>query len=306
MAQQIETNVAHDLMAASPVVSADEMFEEDSYGDGFDDDFDEGMDQDTLMEGMEQYDEGAEDYDGEAYFGGDELDGFDESEDGFNDEFTDETDHDAMSALELAVAEAMDADSHNEFARRLLIGIQRVAGSATGNRLSRMIPLLQRSAARNADEMELFDDALDWFEQENTDEALAILGGVVGRAALRPLTQRGGTRAGRAINQQIVHSATQTARNLINQQGTQAVRALRPIAASVGRVAARRGMKPAALPNALRQAVTAVASQPALTRRLIQTSLTVRTGNTTTTCRCGGSVPNRFVVNGSVEIIIRR
>lgn len=301
MAQPFESNVAHDLIAASPAVSADEMFEDDSYSDGFADDFEEGMAQDTLMDDMEQYDEGAESYDSEAYFGGDELNDFDEDmEDGFNDEFAAETDSDTMSALEMAVAEAMDAGSQDEFARRLLIGIQRVSSSAN------VIPLLQQSAAREADEMALFDDVLDWFEQENTDEALAILGGVVARTALRPITQRGGTRTGRAVNQQIVHSATQAARNLINRQGSQAIRALRPIAASVGRVAARRGMKPSGLPDAIRQAVTAVAAQPSLTRRLVQTTLTVRTGNTKTTCRCGGSVPSRFVVNGTVEIIIRR
>lgn len=313
MDQPFKSSVTHDLIADSPAVSADGMFEDDSYCEGFEDDFEEGMGQDILMDDMNQYDEGAEDYDTEAYFGDDEFDA--EFEDDFNDEFAEDSVNDAMSALELAVAEAMDADSNDEFMRRLISGVQRVAGKQgirTGTTrtqergLSGIIPILQQSAAHGADERELFDDMVDWFEQENTDQALAILGGVVARNALSHITQHSGTRAGRAVNRQIVRSATQAARNLINQQGSQAVRALQPIATSVGRVAARRGMKPAALPDAIRQAATAVASQPALTRRLMQTTLTVRTGNTKTTCRCGGSVPRRFVVNGTVDIIIRR
>jgi hypothetical protein len=174
------------------------MFEDDSYSEGFEDDFEEGMGQDILMDEMDQYDDGAEEYDTEAYFGGDEFDA--EFEDDFNDEFAEESVNDAMSALELAVADAMDADSNDEFMHRLISGVQRVAGTSKaggtnaagiltqGSGLLSIIPILQQSAAHGADEMELFDDMVDWFEQENTDQALAILGGVAARNALSHIT----------------------------------------------------------------------------------------------------------------------
>lgn len=85
---------------------------------------------------------------------------------------------------------------------------------------------------------------------------------------------------------------------------------LLPIAASVGRVAARRGMRPAALPNAIRQAGARVASQPALARRLTQSTAQVGRIGTAPRARLnisggGGGSPRRFVLNGPVEIVIR-
>ncbi len=154
----------------------------------------------------------------------------------------------------------------------------------------------------------MFEDMADWFEQENADEALPVLAGVAARAALRPLVRGGGAKTGQAVRRQIVRGATQAARSLINRQGPQAVRALRPLATSVGRVAVRRGMNPAALPGAIRQAAARVAAQPALVTRLSQViSRTGRSGVPRSRLTIsGGSVPRRFVVNGPVEIIIRR
>jgi hypothetical protein len=176
--------------------------------------------------------------------------------------------------------------------------------------LQQLLPMLQQHAAQGASEMDVFEDLADWFEQEDADEALPVLAGVAARAALRPLIRRGGARAGRAVSRQIVRGATQAARSLVNRQGPQAVRALRPIARSVGRAAVRRGMRPAALPGAIRQTAARVAAQPALARRLSQTAMrTGRAGAGAPRSRLsisGGGVPRRFVVNGPVEIIIRR
>jgi hypothetical protein len=188
------------------------------------------------------------------------------------------------------------------------------AGAAAGggllpNLLQQLLPMLQQHTAQGANEMDVFEDLADWFEQEDADEALPILAGVAARAALRHLVRRSGAMAGRAVSRQIVRSATQAARNLVNRQGAQAIRALRPIAASVGRVAVRRGMRPVALSGAIRQATARVAAQPALARRLSQTATRTTRASNAPRSRLsisGGGTPRRFVVNGPVEIIIRR
>ncbi len=123
MDQQFESDVVHDSMAESPTVSADEAFEEESYGDGFEE---EGMEDNDLMDDMDQYDEDAEAYDDEAYSG---EEGFDESfEEAVEDEFVGEK-MDAMAAMEEAVADALDAEDSDEFIRRLISGIRGVAGA---------------------------------------------------------------------------------------------------------------------------------------------------------------------------------
>jgi hypothetical protein len=181
-------------------------------------------------------------------------------------------------------------------------------------RIGRVIPRLQRHIAQGFDEMDVFDDLVDWFEQEQVDEALPIVSGVTLRTVLCSVFRQICTRPNRAINRQIVRATTQAAQNLARQQGASAVRALRPIVASVGRVAARRGTTPRALPNAIRQTAARVAAQPALTRRLAQTT-NIRTNTRTgvvprTRLNISGAgtgrIPRRLVLDGPVEIIIRR
>lgn len=341
MDQQFESDIVHDLMADSPTVSADEAFEEESYDDSFEGDGyeDEGMEEDAMMDEMDQYDEDTETYADEAYFGEKEFE--DDFEEELEDEFAGE-EMDVMVATEEAVADALDAEDSDEFLRRLISGIRVVAdqvgrvargvqdvaggiagaGAQRGRRggkhrtggamgrgsLQLLLPILQQHAAQGANEMSLFEDMADWFEQENPDEALPILAGVAARAALRPLSQGSGAIAEQAVRRQILRGATQAARNLVSRQGPQAVRALRPIATSVGRVAVRKGIEPAALPGAIRQAAARVAAEPALARRLSQPAM--RTDRSVVPRSrlsiSGGGVPRRFVVNGPVEIIIRR
>lgn len=332
MDQQFKSDVTHNLMADYPTVSVDEAFQEESYDDGFEGD---NMEAEIIMDDANQYDEEAEIYGDEAYFGEERSK---ESFEGvFENEFSRE-EMNIMDAMEEAVANALDAENSDEFFRQLLSGIRGivcngsqsvgttgcVAGQASDNSTrgarsakavaigrtgqQRLLTLLQQHADQRSDEMDTFEALADLFVQEGMDEALPILSGVVARVALRPLLQRNGAIAGQAVNRQIVRGATQAARNLVSRQGAQAIRALRPIATSVGRVAVRRGMKSAALPNAIRQAVATVAAQPTLARRLAQT--TVQTGRTevprSRLSISGDGVPRRFVVNGPVEIIIRR
>jgi hypothetical protein len=376
--QQFESDVMHDLMADAPTMSADDTFQQDLFDDGFEA---EGFTDDAMMDGMDQYDEAAEDYGDEAYF---DEEGFDDgfaqdfAED-YGDEFIDdfaEDEMDVMDAMEEAVADALDADDTDAFLRRLISGVGRVAGSVRrgagvarrvaggvqrvagqaqriagraqriagqvgrvaqgvqglagaveggrrpgrrrgatggaagglGNILQQLLPMLQQHVAQSSNEMDVFEDLADWFEQEQIDEALPIVAGVAARAALRPVVRQVGAAAGRAVTRQVVRATTQAAQNLTRRQGARAVRALRPIAASVGRVAVRRGMRPRSLPNAIRQTSARVAAQPALTRQITQTAGTGAgvTPRTRLQIRGSGAIPRRMVLNGPVEIIIRR
>ena len=172
--------------------------------------------------------------------------------------------------------------------------------------LRQILPMLQQRAAQGADEMDVFEDLADWYEEEQADEALPVLAGVAARAALRPLIRRGAAVAGRAVRRQLVRGATQAARSLVRRQGPQAVRALPRIARSVGRTAARRGVRPTALPTAIRQTAARVAAQPGLARRLSRPTVAVSRGPARRLGVRSGGVPRRLVVRGPVEIIVRR
>ncbi len=217
-------------------------------------------------------------------------------------------------------------------ARRVARGVEGVAGAAAGAprrparraggagrqavgglpaALSQLLPLLRQQAAQGADEMDVFEELADWFEQEGTDEALPVIAGVAARAALRPLLRTGMARVGQTARRQLVRSATAAARQLVGRQGAGAVRSLQRIASSVGNTAARRGLRPEALPRAVQQTAASVAAQPALVRRLSQP--TARSGRVAGSAprsrlvvRGGGGTPRRFVVNGPVEIIFTR
>jgi hypothetical protein len=361
--QHFNEDVMQDLMEDSPGVSADEAFEHETFEeDAFGDDFEEDTMEDDLMnDAMDEYDESEEDIMEEEGF----EEGFAED---MGDEFLEE-DIDAMDAMEEAVADALDAEDSDEFLRRLIGGIGRVAGavrrgagtarrvagtvqrvagragrvarqvqglagsiagSATqpGRRAGRgrarmgrapgmagalpgifqqLLPLLRQHAAQGADELDIFEDLADWFEEEEADEALPVLAGVAARAALRPVIRRGAVTAGRTVRRQLVRRTTQAARNLVRRQGPRAVRALRPIARTVGRAAARQGMRPAALPGAIRQATDRVAAQPALVRQLSQTGgAPGRMSAPRGRINISGRARRRVVINGPVEIIIRR
>jgi hypothetical protein len=185
------------------------------------------------------------------------------------------------------------------------------SGTATGNELPalirQMLPILQQHARQGADEMELFEDLADWYEETQVDEALPLIAGVAARAALRPMVRRGAAVASRAVRRQLVRGATQAARQLAGRQGARGVRALSRITRSVGRTAVRRGLRPANLPTAIRQTTARIAAQPGLVRRLSQPgAVTTGAAPRSRVILRGGGTPRRFVVNGPVEIIVQR
>ncbi len=172
--------------------------------------------------------------------------------------------------------------------------------------LGQLLPLLQQQAGQGADELELFEDLADWFEEEEADEALPVLAGIAARAAVRPLIRRTGALLGRTAGRQLVRGAVQAARTLVSRQGPRAVRALPRIARSVGRAAARRGLRPTVVPVAMRRAAARVVAQPALARRLSQPAVVSRRPGVRRRGIVSSGVPRRFTVAGPVELIMRR
>jgi hypothetical protein len=149
------------------------------------------------------------------------------------------------------------------------------------------------------DEYEALEDLADLFAEEDLDEALPVLAGVVARTAVRPVLRRAGGQISRPVRRQLVRSATQATQTLMRRRGPQAVRTLPRIAQSVGRTAARRGMRPAAVPQAIRRTTAQVAARPALVRRLAQPTVSPAARRPV-----GHGVPQRLRLRGPVEITI--
>ena len=62
MDQQFESDVMQDLAGEAPPMSADEAFESEAYEEGFEE---EGMDEDAMLEEMDAYEEGEQEFEGE-------------------------------------------------------------------------------------------------------------------------------------------------------------------------------------------------------------------------------------------------
>lgn len=285
---------------------------DDDFGDGFDDDFASDLDADSA----DELDAG----DGPLRF-----------EDGLVN---------ADDALLDAMADALVADDGDSFLRGLIGGATRVfqqllrsVGGARG--LSRAAGQVVRTAGRAAQqvggalgqaansgalnqvreelgqvvaqgggEAEAFESMADLYADEGFDEALPVLGMMAARTALRPLMRRQGAQLSRAARRQIARQTTQAARALIHRVGPVAARALPRIARSVGRVAARRRMRPEAVAGALQRTLGRLARDPALRRRLLR--IAQASPRRSHTGRGPGRLPRRLVVHGPVEIVLHQ
>lgn len=281
-----------------------EVLRGDDFGDGFDQGFDEAQGEQDDAEGFEDEQDCA---DCAAEFAGDGAGDL-------GDLAGDDTQGD--DALEAAMADALATADGESFVRSLLAGVTRLARSAQAARRPNVAPRARAAVGAGAlrpvieglrqivqsgvDEFEAFEQLADLFARDDLDAALPVLGTLAARAVVRPLGRRAAARLPRAARRQVVRAATQATRALIQQRGRAAVRALPHVARSVGRVAAQRGMGPAAIPAVLRQAVARVARNPALVRRL--------SGPTTAVAArpAASRQPQRILLRGPVEIIIHR
>jgi hypothetical protein len=308
--QRFEDDVMQDLSGQGPAASGDEAAFEamaaaatDGFGEG------------TLEDGSDEHPDPAADFAGD--------DGFDEDSGDDRDLGFDAAEDEMAEGLEASIADALSTQGADEFLARILGGVARLAPRAAretprrpvrGRRADRPAPrgsgsdrirarqpltgLLRRLGqhlAEGGEVREAFADLAELFAEEGLDEALPVLGGLTARALLEPLSAGRGTAP---VRRQLVASATQAARTLVGRGGPEALRALPRLADSMARTALRRGLRPAALPQALRRTVAQVASQPALLARL------ARPGRRHSPIRPGRGAAQRLVVPGPVEIRI--
>jgi hypothetical protein len=238
--------------------------------------------------------------------------------DGFEqvDELSDlgEESWDESDSLEAAVADALEADSSDEFVRRLRrVGrtIGRVARTIAP--IARAIPLPQAQAvarvasiagrllADGADEMDLLDELTDQFEDGGDLDAAAP---VLAALSIRRTMPRVG-QLSRTTRQRLVRGVTQATRTLARTQGAQGVRATARILQNVQRSVRQQRIPARALPRAVQQTAARIASNPAAVARLAgRTTTAGRYAHASHCPRCGGT--RTLHLRGPVRIIITR
>jgi hypothetical protein len=198
-------------------------------------------------------------------------------------------DYGDVDAFEDAMVDALEAEDTDEFFRRLVRGIGRVArGIGRGiGRVARVVapiasaiplPWTQaigrianvagRLLADGADEFEAIDALVDLAETEDLFDAAApaiatmALHGVMPQAARLPQSTR----------QQLVRATTQAAQTLARQQGPQAARALPAVVQTAQRAARQQGQPPQALPGLIRRLGMRLSQNPQLLRRLMRSA----------------------------------
>jgi hypothetical protein len=253
-------------------------------GDVMENLFDEGP------EGQVHFDEDGFDEEGFEAEGFDE-DGFDEEgfdEDGFDEESFDEDGFDEGSpdhgdAMEMAVADALDADDADEFFGRIFSGIKKALPMAksilgTVGKVAGAIPLPMTQAiggvantisgllADEADEGDAFDGMMDFAEDEDSlDAAAPVIAGLALRRAapnIRALPV--------AARRQAVKTVTKAVHQLARRHGTGAVAAMPAIVHTARRHLAARRLPAAQLPSIIRKVTAHVHRNPRVLRTYVK------------------------------------
>jgi hypothetical protein len=194
-----------------------------------------------------------------------------------------------FDVFESAMVDALEAEDTDEFFRRLVRGIGRVArGIGRGiGRIARVvapiasaIPLpwtqaigrVARVAGRlmadGADEFEAIDALVNLAEAEELMDAAApaiasmALHGVMPQAARLPPTTR----------QQLLRATTQAASAIARRQGVPAVRALPAVVQTAQRVVQQQGQSPRALPSAIHRVGMRLSQNPQLLGRVLRSA----------------------------------
>jgi hypothetical protein len=240
-------------------------------------------------------------------------------------EFTESNSVDAIDAMEISIADALEAEDSDEFLRRIVSGVRRAANVArqVGQRagqaaravapVASAIPLPQAQAlgrvasiagrllAEGADEFEVLDELLTFAEDEDAiDAAAPIIAGLTIRTIM-PRTSR----LDRTTRRQLMRSVRQSTQTLARRQGPQAIRAIPRVVQAVRRTARRRQMPARHLPQAVRRTTARVASHPRLVSQLAHA--TRQASSVTRSYRTGmqSEILERLVIRGPVEIMIR-
>ena len=253
-------------------------------GDVMENLFDEGP------EGQAHFDEDGFDEDGFEAEGFDE-EGFDEEgfdEDGFDEEGFDEDgfDEDAPDhgdAMEMAVADALDAEDADEFFGKLFKKIKSAVPSiknvlGTVGKVAGAIPLPMTQAiggiantiggmlADEADEGDAFDSMVDFAEEEDAlDAAAPVIAGLALRKAAPHLRN-----APVATRLQAVKAATKVVRQLAHRHGTAAVAAVPGIVHTAKRHLAARRLPASQLPGLIRKVAAHAHRNPRVLHRHVR------------------------------------
>lgn len=238
------------------------------------------------MHYYDEYDEFGEDEGDELFL--DEYDELDEYDAYEEDEF-DEID--ALDAMEEAVVDALDAEDTDEFFRRLVQGIGRVARGAV-NVARRVAPVVGRIArtvapiasaiplpwtqaigrvanvvgrlmADEADEFEALDEMFDLAEFEDIDAVAPIIAGLTIRR-----TMPGVARLPRSQKKKIVRSVTKATKTVARKQGPKAARAIPGVVRTVKKAVSQRRIPPSATAKAITRTAARVARSPKATRQM--------------------------------------
>jgi hypothetical protein len=195
-----------------------------------------------------------------------------------------------FDAFEDAMVDALDEEDTDEFFRRLVRGIGRVArvvapiASAIPLPWTQAIGRVARVAGRlmadGADEFEAIDALVDLAEAEDLWDAAApaiatmAVHGAMPQAARLPTSTR----------QQLVRATTQTAQALANRQGTQAVRTLPAVVQTAQRVVQQQGLPPRALPQTIQRIGMRLSRNPQMVRRLLRSASPALRSSICTAC----------------------
>jgi hypothetical protein len=299
MDQPFESEVMEELAAETPLSSAEE-FDEFENMEG------EGLEEDLFGE-MGEFEE----YYAENGFEGDFEGSFEDSfEDGFEDGFAgdDGEAFEEVDALEVALADALDAEDADEFFGRLLSGISKVAGlvrrgagaagqvARTASRVARTVGRVAGRAQRIAGRAgrsrqpaatllqqllpllrqyaaQGFDevDALEDLTEQFAEEDMDEALPVLGALAARTLIKPWLARTAASLSRPVKQQLIRSATQAartLMRRSPTALRTLPKIARTVGKTAARRRLALRNLPTALRSTAAKVASNPTLVRRL--------------------------------------
>lgn len=228
----------------------------------------------------------------DAYDDYDAYEGFDTYEDYGYDEYEES---DPLDEMVEVMADALGAEDSDEFLRRLVKGVRRVAGATrqVGRGIGRVaktvapiasaIPLpwtqaigrvagvVGRVAGANGEvpspgnnEFEAFDELVDLAEDEDLLDAAAPAIAALAAHAAAPKVAR----LPKATRRQIVQATTQAAKKLAGQQGARAVKALPAAVSTAARVVRQQGLPPRALPQAIRRVSQRLSHNPQMLRRL--------------------------------------
>lgn len=272
----------YDDLAYEDIEGAADLYDEYDEYDEFDEDEYDEYDEMAEFDGYDEFDE----YDElEAY---DDYDGFDEYDEFDDFDVFDEDDMDEMLAY------ALGAEDTDEFFKRLLRGVRKVAKKATpflkkfakgvgsaariAGPILNKIPLpyaqlggrvagvLGKLLADGADEDEMLDAMAEYAAKDQ--RALPI----VATIAARNLVKSKGAQIPKAARKRVVKQMKSAAKTLVASRGKKAIRALPKIVKSVKRKTAMRRVPATVKPKIVKRTVSKVVRSPVIVKKLARPS----------------------------------